>query len=528
MKLFNVLFGGNSTQSNTAENNTLNKQSIPLNTNLKDSMQYILNTLGNSYDVSVRIFVVGKNIKIKMGVIYVEGLVDKAVIQHFILESLMLETKKTSIEQQITSPQNLAQIVRDIIMPAAGMKFVKDYEQLFDYLLYGYTIVFIDGWGQAIAVNSKGAKSRSIEEPTSQTVIRGPKEGFTENLGTNTALIRRKIKNPNLWIESKFIGRQTKTEVAVAYIKGIADDKVVKEVHSRLNKINIDSILESGYIEELIHDEPYSPFPTVFNTERPDTIASGLLEGRIAIFVDGTPFVLLVPALFVQFFHVSEDYYNQFIIGSMTRVLRYFSFFLALLVPSLYVAVTTFHQEMIPATLLINIAAQREGVPLPVALEALIMEITFEILREAGVRMPRAVGPAISIVGALVLGESAVKAGVVSPITVIIVSITAICSFIFPAFNMAISVRILRFIFLLLSATFGLYGIALGLIVMVLHLCSLRSFGVPYLSPMSPFVIQDQKDSILHFPIHKLWSRPKFISKNNIIRQKDSGPKKPE
>jgi spore germination protein KA len=315
------------------------------------------------------------------------------------------------------------------------------------------------------------------------------------------------------------------------YIKEVANDKIVEEVHKRLDNIDIDGILESGYIEELIQDETFTPFPTMINTERPDIVAAGLLEGRIAILVDGTPFALLLPALFVHFFQASEDYYQRFDIGTLLRMLRYLSFFLTLLVPSVYVAATTFHQEMLPTPLLISLAAQREGVPFPAVVEAMMMEVTFEILREAGVRMPRAVGQAISIVGALVLGEAAVQAGIVSPVMVIVVSITAISSFVSPTFNMAIATRIIRFIFMLLAATFGLYGIAVGLLAMALHLCSLRSFGIPYMSPMAPLIAADQRDTIIRFPHWAFFKRPRLINQKDMTRQQrliKAKPKPPQ
>jgi spore germination protein KA len=286
--------------------------------------------------------------------------------------------------------------------------------------------------------------------------------------------------------------------------------------------------LESGYIEELIQDETYTPFPTVYNTERPDVIAAGLLEGRVAILIDGTPFVLLVPALFGQFNQAAEDYYQRADIGTLLRLLRYLSFFIALLGPSLYIAITTFHQEMIPTPLLISLAAQREGVPFPAFIEALVMELTFEILREAGVRLPRAVGQAVSIVGALVIGQAAVEAGIISAAMVIVVSVTAIASFVFPSYNMAISVRILRFGLMGLAASFGLFGITLGLIAIVLHLCSLRSFGIPYMSPFAPFILADQKDMLFKVPLWGMFSRPRLISQKNVIREQYPPTTKPE
>lgn len=301
----------------------------------------------------------------------------------------------------------------------------------------------------------------------------------------------------------------------------------MKEVLLRLNQINIDGILESGNIEELIQDSQSSPFPTVYNTERPDVVAAALLEGRIAILVDGTPFVLIVPALFFQYFQSAEDYYERSIIGSIIRLLRHLAFAISLLAPALFIAITTFHQSMLPPALLISLAAQREGVPFPAFAEALIMEITFEILREAGIRMPRSIGSAMSIVGAFVIGTAAVEAGIISAMMVIVVSITAISSFVSPSYEMAIAVRMLRFVFMALAASFGLFGITIGLIALVLHLCSLRSFGVPYMSPIAPFNLSDQKDTLIVLPKWKMTTRPRLISQKNNVRQQESASAKP-
>ena len=362
-----------------------------------------------------------------------------------------------------------------------------------------------------------------LRNHTSQSVVRGPREGFSENIRVNTALIRRKIKDPSLWMESKEIGRLSKTNVAIMYINGVADDKIVKELHSRLDRIDIDGILESGNIEEFIQDSQYSPFPTVYNTERPDVVAAALLEGRIAILVDGTPFVLIVPALFVQFFQSSEDYYQRAIMASLIRLLRFFAFGISLLAPALYIAAITFQQEIIPPPLLISLAAQREGVPFPAFIEAVIMEITFEILREAGLRMPRVIGAAMSIVGAFVIGTAAVEAGIISAAMVIVVSITAISSFVSPTYDIAIAGRILRFLFMGMAASFGLFGIMVALIALILHLTSLSSFGVPYMAPLAPYSASGQKDTFIRLPIWKLLSRPKYISKNSV-RQKYTAP----
>lgn len=502
----------------------LNEEELMLD--LKDNINKIEIALGQSTDIVTRQFYIDEDEKIKVGVIYTDGLVDKALVQEIVIKTLMVDFKLSNFYSIDT--KNTFQILKDFVITAGDVKEINTFKTLYTHMLSGDTIILIHGYKKGFAVSLRGGENREVREPSSQTVVRGPKDGFTETLRTNTALIRRKIKSPNLWIETKPIGRETMTDVAIMYIKDIANEKIIEEVRGRLNKIDIDGILESGYIEEFIQDEIYSPFPTVINTERPDSVAAGLLEGRIAILVDGTPFVLLVPALFIDFFQSSEDYYMRFDISSLIRLIRYISFFLALFVPSLYIAVVTFHQEMLPPSLLMSIAAQKEGVPFPTVIEVVIMEITFEILREAGIRMPRAIGSAISIVGALVLGESAVNAGIISPAMVIIVSITAISSFVLPTFIMNTSVRMLRFIFMILGATFGLYGIILGVIAMILHLCSIRSFGIPYMTPIGPFINDDQSDFIFRAPHWKMHSRPRLINQKNIIRENTTGPTKPQ
>ncbi|WP_346835982.1 spore germination protein [Paenibacillus polymyxa] len=508
--------------SNSQQNTTSHQKEL-LHTDLDVNIERIKKISGSSSDINIRVLRIGE-LKVKMGIIYTDGLVDKKVITDFTTESLRLDIVEMDIEQNNFGNQNVFDVIKDYAATVGDIKEVSDFDALFNTILSGDTIILLAGFSNGISINSKGWKERGVTEPSSQSVVRGPKEGFSESLGTNTALIRRKIKDPNLWLETFQIGRVTKTDVVIMYIHGIAKEKIVKEVRERINRIDIDGILESGYIEELIQDKTFTPFPTVHNTERPDAAAAGLLEGRVAILVDGTPFVLLVPALFSQFLQASEDYYQRWDFATLLRLIRYLSVFISLLAPSLYIAATTFHQELIPTPLLLSLAANREGVPFPAFVEALLMEITFEILREAGVRMPRAIGQAVSIVGTLVIGQAAVEAGIVSPAMVIVVSITAISNFVMPAFNIGISIRILRFALMGLAASLGLYGITLGLIVIVLHLCSLRSFGVPYMSPMAPFNSSEQKDTIFRFPHWALFSRPKLISKKNDIREDNEAP----
>ncbi|MCZ8532540.1 spore germination protein [Psychrobacillus psychrodurans] len=499
-----------------AENNNDNvASSNSLKTSLEENLQYIKKTLGKSSDIVIREINIGYEGKIRVGIIYTAGLSNSETLQDFIMETLMIEIKQTDIDSKLTADSPILTLLKDYAITVGEIKDVDNFEQLFTSLLSGDVIVLIEGLSRGLIIGNKHWVSRAVTEPTAQTVIRGPREGFSENLHVNTALVRRIIKDENLWMISKEVGRRTKTNVAIMYINGVAEQNIVDEVCKRINRIDIDGIMESANIEEFIQDSQFTLFPTVYNTERPDTVAAGLLEGRIAILVDGTPFVLLVPALFIQFFQSSEDYYQRAIMASLIRILRFGAFGISILVPALYIALITFHHEIIPPALLISLAAQREGVPFPAFVEAIIMEVTFEILREAGLRMPRAIGSAMSIVGAFVIGTAAVEAGIISASMVIVVSITAISSFVSPTYDVAIAGRILRFIFMGLAASFGSYGILIGLIALVLHLCSLSSFSVPYMSPMAPINATGQKDSIIRFPIWRLLTRPPYISKNS-------------
>ncbi|NRD80108.1 spore germination protein [Bacillus sp. BRMEA1] len=502
-------------------------QNILLKMSLEVNLEIITEMLGNSTDIIIRKFRFGERRNIHAAILYTESLTDHTTFQHFVLEPLMLEVRKSDLEKYLSNQQNLFEDLKDII--AVGeVKDLNDLDTLLIGLVSGDAILLIDGYDQALSLGIRKWKERNVSEPTSQTVVRGSQEGFNENFSINTALIRRRIKNPNLRVETKSIGKISKTAVRLMYIEGIVKDKVVEEVRQRLDRIDLDAIMESGTIEELIQDKIYTPFPTVFNTERPDVATAALLEGRVAILVDGTPYVLIVPALFVHFFQSPDDYSHRSDIGTLIRMLRFLTFFIALIAPSLYVAVTTYHQEMIPTPLLISLAAQREGVPFPAFIEAMMMEITFEIIREAGVRMPRAIGPAVSIVGTLVVGTAAVDAGIVSAAMVIVVAITAISSFVFPNYNIGISVRMLRFLLMCLAGSFGLFGITVGLIALVLHLCSLRSFGIPYMTPLAPFISADIKDSIFRFTWWKLTTRPQLLNEENVVRQQQPAMAQPK
>jgi spore germination protein KA len=482
-------------------------EDLPIERNYKNSISRLKEELGDSTDFATREFTLQKY---KGVAVYIDGLVNNQMISDFFMDSLL------KIQDEIITDS--FQYMVDKATSLGNIQIIHSWDQVYEGLLSGNTIIFVDGFTKAINIETKGWDKRAITEPSTQLSIRGPKDSFVESIRTNTALIRRRIKSPNLWLETMRIGTVTQTDIGIMFVKGIADDKIVKEVKKRLTQIKIDSIIDSGYIEQLIEDQTWTSFPTTYHSERPDVICSQLLEGRVAVLVDGSPFVLTAPAVFIQFFQAPDDYYARFDISTGIRLLRLLAFFIALVGPALYIAVTTFHQEMVPTTMIIALAAQRENVPFPAFIEALIMEITFEILREAGLRLPRSVGQAVSIVGALVIGQSAVQAGFVSPVMVIVVAITAIANFSTPTFAMAISARLLRFVLMGLATMLGFYGIMIGIMFMTIHLCSLRSFGVPYMSPIAPLNLKGQQDVLIRFPVWAMKNRPPLISEGNLRR----------
>ncbi len=466
---------------------------IALSTSLEENLKTFDEITGYSYDMNQIRFTVGEN-EIPAAVLYVDGMVDSQAVEN-LLKVLKIDIFKPLQLGHVTKKE-IFEVVKVKILNSSEIKEADNMDLLFDAISHGETAVLFDGTDKALLCETRGFESRSITEPEGEVVIRGPRDGFVENLRTNTSLLRRRIHTPNLWIESIVVGSLTRTEVAFSYIKGLIGEEVLEELRSRLERIDTDSILGAGTVEEFIEDMPYSPISTIFRTERPDRVTNAVLEGRAAIFIDGTPFVLIVPAGFAMDLHAPDDYFEVFPVGSFIRALRFVSFVASIFLPGFYVAVLNFHPELLPTALLLRIQATREGVPFPVVVEILMMEAAFEVLREAGLRLPKAIGSAISIVGALILGDAAIRAGIVSPGVVIIVAFTAIASFTTPSFGLALGARLLRFAVILLGSIMGLLGIQFGFIALVIHMVSLRSFGYPYFAPFGPFIWSDMKDSI--------------------------------
>ncbi|OEF98671.1 Ger(x)C family spore germination protein [Desulfuribacillus alkaliarsenatis] len=485
----------------------------------------------NTTDVIFREFIIRLHDKERKGVIlYVEGLVNSDVINRDILERIVtLDNHKDYIVEidNLSNGKEWMDSVIQRVLSANNLKTCDTISEVKDNVLNAQAVMLIDGVDSAIVAGVEGFSTRGIGEPESSVVVRGPREGFIEVLRSNTALLRRKIKDHNLKTESLTVGRTSRTNVCLVYINGIVNPKVLEEVKTRIERIDIDAILESGYIEELIEDNPFSPFPSISTTERPDDASAALLEGRIIIIVDNTPFVLCVPMVFEDLLHASEDYYNRYMGGTAIRLIRFFALFISVLLPSIYIAVVTYHPEMLPTPLLISVAAAREGVPFPAIIEAFLMEFTFEALKEAGARMPKAIGSTVSIVGGLILGEAAVSAGLVSQPMVIVVAGTAISSFAIPGFGIHSSLRFIRFPFMILAGIFGLYGIILGGMVVLIHLCSLRSYGVPYMAPFAPLIKEGLKDSVVRAPWWSMKLRPQIINWRKQRRNRSPRPSAP-
>ncbi|MEW6273703.1 MAG: spore germination protein [Bacillota bacterium] len=488
-----------------------------LSSSLDENLQNLQAVFANCSDIIFREFNFAQNQNIRLALIYTDGLVDKDLVSDQIMKALSLEVPLVASAKEITRADALEFILRQGLC-IHQVDRTDRLERTVNAILSGDTVLLVDGHATAVINGARSWEARSVEDSITDKVVRGPREAFVETLRTNTSLLRRRIKNPALKIETLTLGRVTQTEVAVAYVAGIVQPGLVAEIKERLQRINIDGILEGGQIEELIEDNPLSPFGSVNHTDRVDKVAAQLLEGRAAVMVDGTPYVLTAPALFMEIIQDPEDYYQRYVFSALARLTRLISVITVLLASALYVAIITYNPELLPTPLLLSLAAQREGVPFPAFVEVLLMEFVFEALREAGLRMPQPLGQAVSIVGALVLGEAAVRAGLVGAATVIVVALTGVASFSF-IYTGSITLRVIRFPLIFLAGFMGLYGLLIGVFALVVHLVSLRSFGIPFLSPVAPVVLSDQKDFVVRAPWWAMRSRPRLIARANPQRE---------
>ncbi len=465
----------------------------------------------NVSDITYRIKYVNKK---KLYIIYNEALTSSDKISDFIMRSL------DYIDNKYDSNIDLINVILNEISNFK-IKTINTYQDICYYLNYGFTIILIDGYSKYLVLETKRNLARGISTPTTENSVRGALDSFVEDYQTNIGLIRRRIKSNDLWFNNIEVGRYTKTIVSVIYINGICNNNLVKRVNNLINRIDIDGIIDSGTIKNLIQKENKSVFPTILSTERPDKVCQYLLEGKVIIMVDTCPFCLILPADFNDFFVNSEDNFGNSINISLTRIVRYVAFFISMITPSIYIAVTTFNYEMLPTDLLVNIAAQRDNVPFSAFFEALIMMASFEILRESDLRKPSFASSALSIVGALILGEAAVNAGLVSPIMIIVIAITSISALVFSELEMINGLRWYRLLFMIGAAFLGIFGVVLVFIYFIIKFSSLLSFGIPYSSPFSPTDIAGIKNSFIKFPTKMLDKRRKYLT-NNRVKLRDS------
>ncbi|WP_339202605.1 spore germination protein [Paenibacillus sp. FSL K6-3182] len=486
--------------------------SNPMSGNIQVRLKAIHEQMEFHSDVLVRECSIGDT-GINAAIVFVNGLADCDLIDQHILRALMsVQGEGKTVSKSFLTNQ---------ILTVSQLSEVHSLEEMLPKVLMGATAVLVDGIDEIIIIGTARSKSRNIEEPISEALVRGPRAGFNENLSDNTAILRRHGENASLSFMSMYVGTRAKKQLIIAYIKDIADPELVEKVRRRVSKIDIDNLPESGYVEQLIEDNFLSPFPQVQSTERPDRVIGALMEGRVAILLDGTPFALIAPVTFSMLLQSPEDYYERWMVGTLLRMLRFLAALIALLTPAMYISFISFHPGLIPTKLAISIVGAREGVPFSSLVEALIMEVAIEILREAGLRLPKPIGPAMGIVGGLIIGEAAVRAGIVSPILVIVVALTAISSFAIPQYNAGIALRMLRFAAMFCAAAFGLYGVILFSLLLCAHVVKLKSFGVPYASPAVPYRVKDWKDFIVRMPIFMMKKRPEMLRPKDNTRTKN-------
>jgi spore germination protein KA len=485
-----------------------------------DNLKVLLNRCSEAV---IREFTLGRESSTRCVLLYFDGISDKAEIEEHLIKPLLQES--ANIDQLSLEGIKCLQSIKDKVLSLSQLSYINTLEEICHHINSGDAVLLVDGSNQGLSAGTRYWESRSIQTPENELTIQGPKDGFNETLRYNTALIRRRLKTTQLKTEILVIGRLSKTDVLLSYIEDIAPPSMVAVVRDRLLKINLDGILDSGYLETYISDCKWTMFSQVEYTERPDRTCAHLLEGGVAIMVDGSPMALLAPITFPQFLISAEDYYQNFVAGSIYRILRFLAFFAALTLPSFYVAITSFHHEMIPTDLYLAIASTREGIPFPAVVEAFLLELTFELLREAGLRLPRAIGPAVSIVGALIIGEAAVRAGLVSGLMVVVVAFTGIASFAIPFYNASVIIRVARFGILLAAGFLGLPGIIMALLLMLIRMENIQSLGKPYLSPLSPLEPAQISDILVRRPWPMNIRRPYLPGMLNRNRQ-SAVPKK--
>lgn len=470
---------------------------------LEDNIDYVNSTFCESSDLII------KNIKIhniKGSILYLESITDYEIIEKDFF-SILDKSKEEDL---------------NTLLESTKIEVSSELSQAIKLLLGGYCILFLDGYDKVFLFPANKTHNRKIKEPDNEKVVRGSHEGFVEDLMINLNLIRKKIENPKLTIKYFTVGIETKTRLALVFMDNLANPNLVQEVKKRIDSISNDMVMSPGFMEEFIEDSPSSVFPQVLNTERPDRVMAQLLEGRVAITAEGSPTVSIIPVTFFSFYQSPDDYNSRWITATFFRLIRLLSFIIAVTLPSLYIAVIAFHFEVIPVDLVLLIKSSINDIPYPPLIEAFILEIIIELIREAGIRLPTPIGQTIAIVGGLVIGDAIVKAGLVSNVMIIVIALTAIASFAIPSNEMVTTVTILRLPFMFLASFLGFVGITFGMIFLLIHLCKLESFGTPYFAPLAPLRLQDLKDTFIRLPLWTFYRRPLDSHPKKMKRQASS------
>ena len=461
-------------------------------------------------DIKMREMMLGRKKNIRCFLAYIE-----VAVSNILMETTALGRLLSYLEQ--APGEEIVEILDKNALGIADVTPFETMEEAAQGMLTGDAILFVDGYPKALKISDKGYPNMGVTEADSEKVIRGSNEGFADSIKVNTALIRKRVRSTKVKVKEMRPGVRSHTNVNLVYMEDLAYPEIIAEVEKRLNRYEIDGVLDSGVIEQLAEEKWYSPFPQFQTTQRPDRAAMAILEGRVVVLSDNSPVALILPTDYNSFIKTSDDYYNRWEVATFGRLLRYIASFFAMTFPGLYLAVTNFHTQVLPTTLLLSFQAARQGVPFPAVFEVLLMEISFELLREAGVRLPGAMGNTIGIVGGLIIGQAAVEANLVSPIVVIIVAFTALCSFAIPNEEFAFSFRILKFVFIAVCAWLGYFGFLISLLMVLIHLSHLTSFGIPYLMPfVGPELTgnEDQRDFLWRFPLRRITKRPIYAKRD--------------
>ncbi len=479
---------------------------------LKSNIDYIKYIFSDCGDIVYREFFAGCN----MCLVYIDNITNSVAIEESILTNLMNRSDMHGDGNEFID-RSLLEVVS-----VKDVKKIYTFQEVINAILSGDTVILCDEADSALQASTKGFPTRGVGSVKTEVSVLGPKDAFNESIAVNIVLIRRRIKDTKLKLKRMKIGTGTKTDIAVMYMEGIVNNEILKNVEKSLESVDIDGVYDSGYIEQLIEKEFTSPFPQIQITERPDKTASSLMEGRIAVVVDNSPYVILLPAPLNEFFQSADDYYERWEIMSFIRFMRYVGAFLAISLPGLFIALAVYNPSVLPVSLALKIAGSRQNIPFPTAAEMLVMEIAFELLIEAGIRLPSPVSSTIGIAGGIIIGQAAVEAGIVSPMIIIISALTAICTYVIPNTSVTAGIRIFKYIIIFTSSFFGLFGFWIGILLLLIHLSSIKTFGIPYLYPFcsaSENGYSDLKDSIFRLPLFMIKKRPVYANKENRKKQ---------